>query len=59
MSILKLRMFRFQDAVKLAMFHMSLALIGNTFTLSAEENINTNNDIALESTSALLALLSR
>ena len=52
-------MFRFQDAVKLAMFHMSLALIGNTFTLSAEENINTNNDFAVESTSALLALLSR
>ena len=52
-------MFRFQDVVKLVMFHMSLALSGNTFTLSAEENVNTNNDFALESTRGLLALISR
>ena len=50
---------RFQDAVNLATFDLSASLIGNTFTLASDANINTNKNFRPDYRSGLLALLSR
>ena len=41
------------------MFDLSVSLIGNTFTLAAETNINTNKNFHPDSRTGLLARLSR
>ena len=50
---------RFRDVVTLATYHVSASLIGNTFTLTAGANINTNKSFQPDFKSGLLALLSR
>jgi len=48
----------FRDVVNLAMFDLSASLTGNTFTLSAGTNINTNKNFRPDDRSGFLALLS-
>ena len=50
---------RFQAAVNLATFDLSASLIGNTFTLASDANINTDENFRPDYRIGLLALLSR